>query len=173
MGPGGPRGLQIRRRRGSTGTGGFDSHTLPPLYSNPLQESQETQGFPALAFSLSRPETRPQFVRGFVRRNHSPGRGDVVGEGARCRIRKLGRGGRKTRACCLVSLRSSVVLRRKTLDRFANPAVAGSNPALARKTCQPIPTPTKRRTNESGHSLSDVRLRLHPTDWKRLPICSA
>jgi len=31
MGPGGSRGLQIRRRRGSAGTGGFDSHTLPPL----------------------------------------------------------------------------------------------------------------------------------------------
>ena len=30
MGPGGSRGLQIRRRRGSAGTGGFDSHTLPP-----------------------------------------------------------------------------------------------------------------------------------------------
>jgi len=30
MGPGGPRGLQIRRRRGFAGTGGFDSHTLPP-----------------------------------------------------------------------------------------------------------------------------------------------
>jgi hypothetical protein len=30
MGPGGPRGLQIRRRRGSAGMGGFDSHTLPP-----------------------------------------------------------------------------------------------------------------------------------------------
>src|SRR5438128_1493875 len=32
MGPGGSRGLQIRRRRGSAGTGGFDSHTLPPSH---------------------------------------------------------------------------------------------------------------------------------------------
>ena len=32
MGPGGSRGLQIRRRRGSAGTGGFDSHTLPPIH---------------------------------------------------------------------------------------------------------------------------------------------
>src|SRR5450830_139770 len=31
MGSGGPRGLQIRRRRGLAGTGRFDSDTLPPL----------------------------------------------------------------------------------------------------------------------------------------------
>src|ERR1700693_5428242 len=33
MGSGGPRGLQIRRRRGLAGTGRFDSDTLPPLLS--------------------------------------------------------------------------------------------------------------------------------------------
>jgi len=36
MGSGGLRGLQIRRRRGFAGMGGFDSHTLPPDCSNGL-----------------------------------------------------------------------------------------------------------------------------------------
>ena len=40
MGSGGPRGLQIRRRRGFAGTGGFDSHTLPPDKDKRKQESQ-------------------------------------------------------------------------------------------------------------------------------------
>ncbi len=38
MGPGGSRGLQIRRRRGSAGMGGFDSHTLPPCSPGPTQK---------------------------------------------------------------------------------------------------------------------------------------
>ena|GEM_PF-6430251 len=29
--PGGPRGLQIRSAPATVGTGGFDSHTFPPL----------------------------------------------------------------------------------------------------------------------------------------------
>jgi hypothetical protein len=35
-GSGGPRGLQIRRCRGYSGTGGFDSHALPPSTSQSL-----------------------------------------------------------------------------------------------------------------------------------------
>jgi hypothetical protein len=35
MGSGGPRGLQIRRRRGQAGTGRFDSDTLPPTAPAP------------------------------------------------------------------------------------------------------------------------------------------
>src|SRR6266545_3397491 len=40
MGSGGPRGLQIRRRRGFAGTGRFDSDTLPPSFC-PSGESKE------------------------------------------------------------------------------------------------------------------------------------
>ncbi len=55
------------------GTGGFDSHTLPPTYTNRGQASQCFQGFPDFGFSPVVSRIRPQFVREFARREVGAG----------------------------------------------------------------------------------------------------